>query len=517
MEDKTHKKTLARFQPFFYVMLIIWTCILLWAGFRQNSLGKKIEEQLVSAMLKNGIDGAGMVKYLQEDTMEVAFSKQVLSQTGSLSYLVKSKDAIPEQPESNMVKIVSYFSGKTASQTFWSAAGSQKALENELFLRSDQKIAQLAKEDKKGSQISMAELSDGQDADYNKKSGKSDSGDGKTDISRKSGESDSGDGGADVSENSEEEVEAEGVGKMAVPAQSILLFRNGSPDITFQNKAAAKKADTGEEILCDSKEALAVNLNMIEKLEKTYSRSYLLSKFYITDSSTSIDNSIFQAKDLIQMDLTLKKKKKPQILIFHTHGASEAFIDSRSGKKEDSIIGVGTVLAEILSKKYGYQVLHDKTEYDRINGKIDRNKAYNNAYSGLQETLAKYPSIQVIIDLHRDGVGNHVKRTTVVNGKRTAQAMFFNGLSRNASGDIAYLHNDNLPGNLAFSLQLKIACMKRFKDFARPVYLKGYRYNMHLRKRFTLIELGNENNTVQEQKNAAAPLAMAIDAVLQGK
>lgn len=204
-------------------------------------------------------------------------------------------------------------------------------------------------------------------------------------------------------------------------------------------------------------------------------------------------------------------------MILHTHGASEAFVDSRKGKKEDSIIGVGTELARILSKKYGYQVLHDKTEYDKINGKIDRNKAYNNAYRGLQKTLKKYPSIDIVIDLHRDGVGNNVKRTTVLNGKRTAQAMFFNGLSRNASGDIAYLQNDNLQGNLAFSLQLKIASMKRFVDFARPVYLKGYRYNMHLRKRYTLIELGNENNTVQEQKNAAAPLAMVIDAVLQGK
>ncbi len=131
--------------------------------------------------------------------------------------------------------------------------------------------------------------------------------------------------------------------------------------------------------------------------------------------------------------------------------------------------------------------------------------------------MKKYPSIDIVIDLHRDGVGNNVKRTTVIDGKRTAQAMFFNGLSRNASGDIAYLQNDNLQGNLAFSLQLKIASMKRFADFARPVYLKGYRYNMHFRKRYTLIELGNENNTIQEQKNAAAPLAMVIDAVLQGK
>lgn len=230
-----------------------------------------------------------------------------------------------------------------------------------------------------------------------------------------------------------------------------------------------------------------------------------------------MDNHVFQVKKLVEMDLTLKKESKPQILIFHTHGASEAFIDSKAGRKEDSIIGVGNVLAEILSEEYGYQVLHDKTEYDRINGSIDRNKAYNNAYNGLQKTLKKYPSIQIIIDLHRDGVGNKVQRTTRIAGKRTAQVMFFNGLSRNSSGNIAYLHNDNLQGNLAFSLQLKMECMKRFEDFARPVYLKGYRYNMHLRKRYTLIELGNENNTVQEAKNAMAPLAMALDAVLTGK
>ena len=56
--------------------------------------------------------------------------------------------------------------------------------------------------------------------------------------------------------------------------------------------------------------------------------------------------------------------------------------------------------------------------------------------------------------------------------------------------------------------------MRHFKNFAKPVYLKGYRYNMHLKQRYTLIELGNENNTVAEAKNAAAPLALAINEVL---
>lgn len=311
--------------------------------------------------------------------------------------------------------------------------------------------------------------------------------------------------------SSEEENEEE------VPA--IALFCSGSPDITMDNQVVIKQVEkkSEQDSICDIPSLLKENQQMIQRLKITNSRSYLLKKFYITDSSTSIDNRIFQVKTLLNMDMKLKKENKPQILIFHTHGGSEAFVDSRKGKKEDSIVGVGGELAQVLSEQYGYQVLHDKTEYDRINGQIDRNKAYNNALAGVSKTLEKYPSIEVVIDLHRDGVGNKVNRTTIINGKKTAQAMFFNGLSRNASGNIAYLKNDNLQGNLAFSLQLKLACMERFQNFAKPVYLKGYRYNMHLKKRFTLIELGNENNTVEEAKNAMAPLAMVIDAVLSGK
>lgn len=302
-----------------------------------------------------------------------------------------------------------------------------------------------------------------------------------------------------------------------VPA--IALFCNGSPDITMDNQVVVRQVEKKEkqDSICDTPSLLKENEQVIQKLKSSSSRSYLLRKFYITDSATSIDNHIFQVKALLNMDLRLKKENRPQILIFHTHGGSEAFIDSRAGNKEDSIVGVGSELAKILSEQYGYQVLHDKTEYDRINGQIDRNKAYNNALAGISKTLKKYPSIEVVVDLHRDGVGNKVNRTTVINGKKTAQAMFFNGLSRNASGDIAYLKNDNLQANLAFSLQLKLACMERFQNFAKPVYLKNYRYNMHLKKRFTLIELGNENNTVEEAKNAMPPLALVLDAVLSGK
>ena len=109
----------------------------------------------------------------------------------------------------------------------------------------------------------------------------------------------------------------------AVPVSEIFLFDNGSADITSKNSSGVEmERDSIEKISDDSKEALEENEKKIKKLFQGYSRSYLLKNFFITDSSTSIDNKVFQVKKLLTMDLTLKQEKKPQILIIHTHGAS---------------------------------------------------------------------------------------------------------------------------------------------------------------------------------------------------
>lgn len=257
------------------------------------------------------------------------------------------------------------------------------------------------------------------------------------------------------------------------------------------------------------------NRRLIDKLKKTKDVDFLLKNFYIVDSTTSVNKKQFQVEELLKEDMTIQKKEKPQILIFHTHGGSESFSDSREGEREDSIVGVGAVLAEEL-ERLGYQVIHDTKEYDRINGVIDRNKAYNQALDGVEKQLKKHPSIQVVIDLHRDGVGDKKKRLTTIDGRPTATFMMFNGLSRSKTGEIAYLENKNLKANLAFSLQMKLKAMELYPTLTTPNYLKGYRYNMHLCERFLLIELGNQNNTVEEAKNTMYPLARVLDAVLQG-
>ena len=121
------------------------------------------------------------------------------------------------------------------------------------------------------------------------------------------------------------------------------------------------------------------------------------------------------------------------------------------------------------------------------------------------------------MDIHRDGVAEGTKLVTEINGKPTAKIMFFNGISQTPDGPIEYLPNPNREGNLAFSLQMQLEAAEQFPGFTRKIYLKGLRYNLHVRPRASLIEVGAQTNTYEEAKNAMEPLAEILDAVLSGR
>lgn len=275
-----------------------------------------------------------------------------------------------------------------------------------------------------------------------------------------------------------------------------------------------KNEDTAQETIFVQEKKTKQNA-LVEQLKGNLDTDFLLDNFYIVDSTTSVDRSLFDVKKMLENSYAIKKKAEPQILIFHTHGGSEYFSDGQ--KKEASVVAVGTYLQEILEEKYGYTVIHDTTKYDCINGKLDRNKAYNQALEGVKKQMEENPSIQVMIDLHRDGGNTKERRVTELDGQSVAQFMIFNGLSRNRSGEIKYLYNPKLQDNLAFGLQVKLRAMELYPNLTIRNYLKGYRYNMHLCKRFLLIELGNQNNTVEEAKNTMPYLAEILDDVLQGE
>lgn len=245
--------------------------------------------------------------------------------------------------------------------------------------------------------------------------------------------------------------------------------------------------------------------------EKLNDFDYLIQNFYQVDSTTTINSSQLNADALLGKDLRLSHDAStPQILIYHTH-SQEGYADSVPGDASTSVVGVGDYLTKLLTEQYGFNVIHHKGEYDVG----DRDHAYSKAGPGLEAVLAENPGVEVVIDLHRDGVAESTRLVTQVNGIQMAQVMFFNGLSRTtAMGDIDYLYNPYIADNLAISFQMQLKAAEYYPGFTRRIYLKGYRYNMHYCPKTLLIEVGAQTNTVSEAMNAMVPLADLLNKVL---
>lgn len=252
-------------------------------------------------------------------------------------------------------------------------------------------------------------------------------------------------------------------------------------------------------------------------MERLNDFEYLVSNFYTVDSVTYINPSELNASELLGKDLRINLSTGgSKILIYHTH-SQETFADS-DNDPSTSIVGIGRYLTEILNNKYKIPTMHHEGVYDLINGKLDRSEAYEFAKPEVEQILAENPSIEVVIDLHRDGVADTTHLVTEINGKPTAQIMFFNGLSRTrVNGDLVGMANPYLQDNLAFSLQMKIAAETKYPGFARRNYLRGYKYNMDLMPRMLLIEAGAQTNTVEEMRNAMEVLADLLNSVLTGQ
>lgn len=250
-------------------------------------------------------------------------------------------------------------------------------------------------------------------------------------------------------------------------------------------------------------------------MEKMMNYEYLLGNFYTVDSSTMADPELLNAQVLLEKDMKIDQSKKgPKVLVYHTH-SQEAFADSVPGDESTTIVGMGNLLTDLLNDTYGIETIHHKGVYDMVDGKLDRSMAYDLAEPEIQKILDENPSIEVVIDLHRDGVGEQTHLVTEIDGKQTAQIMFFNGMSRTkANGNIGYLANPYIQDNLAFSLQMQLAAIAKYPGFTRHIYLKGYRYNMHFRPKSLLIEAGAQTNTVDEMRNAVTYLADVLDTVL---
>lgn len=302
-------------------------------------------------------------------------------------------------------------------------------------------------------------------------------------------------GAEEISIPVEEETSPISLEELMLQENQVVLQPTPQPTVFQENTFSPREKQTN------------VDISTMENYED------LVAAFYTIDANTSVGSDRLNVHRLMEQDMTVDKNAKvPQILIFHTH-SMEGYADSGEGEENIGIMGVGEKLADILRERYGYNVLHHEGRYD-VDG---RNDAYTNALPDIADILEANPSIEVVIDLHRDEMPEGKRLVMDVDGKPTARFMFFNGLSRTKkTGDIDYLYNKNLDKNLAFSFQMQLKAAEYYPGLTRKIYLKGYRYNMHLAPKYLLIELGAQNNTLEEAMNACEPLAHVLDMVLSG-
>lgn len=291
-------------------------------------------------------------------------------------------------------------------------------------------------------------------------------------------------------------AEAENAQALQEKAQEELRQEEQNLDLAMQEQEMAPQA-----------------AGTIYNLEELSDFDFLLGSFYTVENNTTISPEDLNAEKLLSKDMSIDKNTDgPQILVYHTH-SQEGFVDSVPGDNSTTIVGVGEYLVELLREK-GYDVMHVTSVYDLVDGKLDRNEAYSKAQAEISQILEQYPSIQSVIDLHRDGVAEGTRLVTEIDGKTVAKFMFFNGLSRTKkNGPIEYLYNPYIEDNLALTLQLKLQCEQYYPGLARNIYLKSLRYNLHLSDKALLIEVGAQTNTLQEVMNTMEPLADVLDKV----
>jgi stage II sporulation protein P len=265
--------------------------------------------------------------------------------------------------------------------------------------------------------------------------------------------------------------------------------------------------------LNDDTQAAPVTENVVMDFD------YLMGNLFNAPKETGVLESDLDADKLLSLDMKLNGGGGPKILIFHTH-SMEGFSDSGPTDPMEGIMGVGRFLSQLLNEKYGIETLHHTGRYDFVNGKSQRSGAYEVMEPDIRRVLSENPSIEMAIDVHRDGLNAGVPAMVEsVNGKRTAKIMFVLGMCReNRNGvirDAPGLSSPYVFENTALALKAQLAANELFPGFTRRIYMNPYRYSLHMLPKSMLVEVGSQYNTKREALNAAEALAEVLARVVK--
>lgn len=223
------------------------------------------------------------------------------------------------------------------------------------------------------------------------------------------------------------------------------------------------------------------------------------------------------ALDGAAVNIAMGENTAPQILIMHTHGTEAYTPDgndvytptdtSRTLNNEQNMIRVGNEMKAVF-ESMGLNVIHDETPYDY--------PAYKNSYvrsgEGVRKYLEQYPSIKIVLDVHRDALagadGTVYKTYTTIDGAGVAQIELVVGSPKGGA------EHPNWQQNLTLAMKLQRSMNTLYPTLARPISINTSAYNQSLTNGSLLVEVGSHGNTLQESIAAARLFARAAGQVL---
>ena len=256
--------------------------------------------------------------------------------------------------------------------------------------------------------------------------------------------------------------------------------------------------------------------SVIDKFISPYTANTSYENVYLKNN-TELDISL---KDFVngKLDFNIEKNGEPQVLILHTH-ATESYLthnenyytdtdSARTTNNEYNMVALGKIISDSLNEA-GIVTIHDTTQHDYPS----YSESYSRAANTICNYIEKYPSIKIVIDLHRDAIAENdtdkVKLTTEVDGKKAAQIMLVMG---SQSGNVTNFPNWRENLKLAAKLQQTIETM--YPTLARSIHFMSKNYNESLTTGSMLIEIGTDGNTLEEAKYSASLLSNALISLL---
>ncbi len=300
-------------------------------------------------------------------------------------------------------------------------------------------------------------------------------------------------------------------------------------DTTYQQDQTVQKADDTNNTTQEDTTSSTVNSDFIPVSASGTVQGKVIEKFISPyTANTSYDNVYLKNNTELQINLkdfitdtlgfNIQKNSEPQVLILHTH-ATESYLlhnenyytendTSRNTDNAYNMVALGKIISDKLNTA-GIVTLHDTTQHD--------NPSYNESYSRAAKTInsykKKYPSLKIVIDLHRDSIAQNdtdkVKVTTEINGKKAAQVMLVMG---SQSGSVTNF--PNWKENLKLTSKLQKTLEDMYPSLARSILLMPKNYNQSLTTGSMLIEIGTDGNTLAEAKYSAELVAEALISLL---